>query len=175
MFVVPRYPHLQRIEMVVNYRELVEGPNWPPRPGKWRQDPGTDPNQMFHPAPKSYVNGVFVKQAEQKIARTQDRPFQKAEGRVPRKGYRQVYPDDPEYETLCKEQGLYHLLPTRESSATDPAHVNDMTPPNFETLHNGSPRHIPNGVPDSLIILTNGTNNSNGTNGTNGIDSTNGI
>jgi hypothetical protein len=52
MYVVPNFPHLRGLELVVKYRELEELPIWPPQPGKWKRDPDTDPNQIFAPRPK---------------------------------------------------------------------------------------------------------------------------
>ena len=52
MYVVPNFPHLRGLELVVKYRELEEVPVWPPQPGKWKRDPDTDLNQIFAPRPK---------------------------------------------------------------------------------------------------------------------------
>jgi hypothetical protein len=52
MYVVPNFPHLRGLELVVKYRELEEVPIWPPQPGKWKRDPDTDLNQIFAPRPK---------------------------------------------------------------------------------------------------------------------------
>ena len=109
MFVVPNFPHLRTLEMVVKYRELEEVPQHPRPPGKWEQDPDVEPDQRFIPPPKYYLNGNFVKQGE--IPRTNTSKNSFGERRVPRRGLAQVFPGEPDYLPLAKEQGLYWLLP----------------------------------------------------------------
>jgi len=148
MFVVPNFPHLRGLELVVKYRELQEIPVWPPQPGIWRRDPGVDPGQQFAPRPNYYINGEFVRQGE--ILRTKTSATSLGERRVPRRGLVQVFPDDPDYISLAKEQGLRLLLPDkpyrRPSSSSNQEHeqmngqvngqtngqLNGMTPPNSD-------------------------------------------
>ncbi len=60
-----------------------------------------------------YVNGEFKREKLPWNCPMSSTPF--PEKRVPRKGLQQVYPDDPEYARLCKEQGLEHLLAKRQT------------------------------------------------------------
>lgn len=147
MFVVPNFSHLRNLEMLVKYRELCLDPTIPTR-GKWRDDPDTDPNQAFIPQPYIYMNGNFIKQRETPYTRMSSTPFE--ERRVPRRGLIQVFPGEPDYFTLAKEQGLYHLLPPEmqiksEQKAQEkecPTQVNGITPPNSvqsKSINGGSP------------------------------------
>jgi len=157
MFVVPSFPHLRNLELVVNYRELEEVPNWPPQPGRWTRDPDVDPTQRFAPQPTYYVNGQFVRQGE--VLRNKTSSVSLGERRVPRKwglGLQQVFPHEPEYSTLAKEQGLRSLLPehnqqafqiSQQTNGSQP-HVNGITPPSSDkskSINGGSPTR-PNGI-----------------------------
>lgn len=154
MFVVPNFPHLRGLEMVVKYRELEEVAVWPRPGGKWRQDPDVDPSQQFIPQPNYFVNGEFIRQGE--VLRTKTSTTSLGERRVPRRGLIQVFPDDPEYLSLAKEQGLYWLLPENQSRHNSggslPDHVqtngqangqiNGITPPSSDkskSVNGGSP------------------------------------
>jgi hypothetical protein len=156
MFVVPNFPHLRNLEMIVKYRELLIDP-FQNTCGKWREDPDTDPNQKFAPQPNHFMNGDFIKQREAPRTRTSATAF--AETKVPRRGLVQVFPGEPDYYTLAREQGLYHLLPPECPVNTDqngtPAHVNGITPPDSDkskSINGGSPLQAPllesNGVAD---------------------------
>jgi hypothetical protein len=133
MFVVPNFPHLRNLEMIVKYRELSVDPTPPPR-GKWRDDPDTDPNQKFAPQPNHFMNGEFIRQREAPHTKTSATSF--GERRVPRRGLVQVFPGESDYYTIAREQGLYHLLPQECPNAADqnggPEHVNGITPPSSE-------------------------------------------
>jgi len=133
MFVVPNFPHLRNLEMIVKYRELLEDPNRATG-GKWRQDHDTDPNQPFAPQPKHFINGDFIKQREAPCTKTSSTSF--GERRVPRRGLIQVFPGEPDYYTLAKEQGLHHLLPPeyQTMSKHNGCHgqVNGITPPSSD-------------------------------------------
>lgn len=152
MFVVPNFPHLRNLEMIVKYRELLIDPIQPTR-GKWRDDPDHDPNQKFAPQPNHFVNGDFIKQREPPLTRTSATSF--GERKVPRRGLVQVFPGEPDYYTLAREQGLHHLLPPEFSTNADqngaPPQVNGITPPNSDKSKsiNGEspPVSEPNGVP----------------------------
>lgn len=158
MFVVPNFQHLRNLEMVVNYRELNETPIWPPQLGKWSHDPDVDPAQRFAPQPNYYVNGNFVRQGE--VPRSKISSVSFGERRVPRKwglGLQQVFPHEPEYTTLAKEQGLSHLLPDHNQKAfhsnqqlngTEHPRTNGVTPPTSDkskSINGGSPVR-PNGI-----------------------------
>jgi len=178
MYVVPNFPHLRGIEMVVNYRELQEVPVFPPQPGKWKRDPDTDPNQTFAPRPKYYVNGAFVRQGE--ILRTRTSSISFGERRVPRRELVQVFPGEPDYEELCKKQGLFHLLPGYEPLSPSANHhsdgrvhgqMNGITPPSSDkskSINGGSPQRgsiseavisqsLSNGISTSPVGGSNGT------------------
>jgi hypothetical protein len=108
MFVVHNFPHLRNLEIIIKYRELLLDPTQGTR-GKWRADPDTDPNQAFAPQPTYFMNGQFIKQRETPLTKTSTTSF--GEGKVPRRGLIQVYPSEPDYFVLAREQGLFHLLP----------------------------------------------------------------
>lgn len=156
MFVVPNFPHLRNLEMVVKYRELQEDPN-SINGGKWRQDPDTDPDQKFAPQPKHFLNGDFVKQLEAPHTKTSSTSF--GERKVPRRGLVQVFPGEPDYYALAREQGLCHLLPPEyrpmsHSNAVIEPVANGITPPNSDrskSANGGSPQdgtleYGPNGI-----------------------------
>ncbi|TEA09881.1 Protein HOS4 [Colletotrichum sidae] len=111
MLVVPSTPHLQSLRMSVEYRELPEDEGqlcgWKVSQ-KWKQDPDADRFYGFAPRNKYYVNGVMVEEQRPGLSATSTTPF--PERRVPRKGLQQIFPGDPDYARLCKEQGLDHLL-----------------------------------------------------------------
>jgi hypothetical protein len=139
MFVVPNFPHLRNLEMIVKYRELQVDPMQPTR-AKWRDDADTDSNQKFAPQPNHFVNGVFIKQREAPHTKTSTTSF--GERRVPRRGLMQVFPGEPDYYTLAREQGLYHLLPATTDQNGGPVHVNGITPPSSDkskSINGGSP------------------------------------
>jgi hypothetical protein len=157
MFVVPNFPHLRGIELVVKYRELEETPIWPPQVGKWRTDPDVDPNQIFAPRPKYYVNGDFVRQGA--TLRTKTSSTSLGERRVPRRGLIQVFPNEPDYLTLAREQNLKWLLPEHQANQQNcqvnsqqgqiqTQEMNGITPPSSDkskSINGGSP-NLSNGV-----------------------------
>jgi hypothetical protein len=109
MDIVPKFPHLRNIKMQVMYREL--GPTtWPPAPPKWKQDPDAEANFGYAPGTKTYINGYLVDDGRAKPAITSSTPFPAA-SRVPRwDGIVEVLPHYKDYENICREQGLDHLL-----------------------------------------------------------------
>ncbi|WYZ40461.1 hypothetical protein EsH8_IV_000802 [Colletotrichum jinshuiense] len=111
MFIVPSIPHLRTIRMSVEYRELPDDEGqlygWKVSQ-KWKQDPDADRFYGFAPRNKYYLNGVMVEEQKPGLSATSSTPF--PEKRVPRKGLQQVFPGDPDYVRVCKEQGLEHLL-----------------------------------------------------------------
>jgi hypothetical protein len=164
MYVVPNFPHLRGLELVVKYRELQEVLIWPPGPGKWKQDPDTNPNQIFAPRPKYYINGMFTKQGQIQCSKTSTTSF--GERRVPRRGLAQVFPGEHDYEQLAREQGLMHLLsdcnvpnghPNGHPNGTTNVQVNGITPPSSDkskSINGGSPHletrpSLPNGIHDA--------------------------
>lgn len=128
MFTVPRFPHLRNVEMRVQYQEMNVASAERPRitPPKWKSDPDTDPNQYYIPQPKVYLNGEFIRQEPPLLTRTARNKF--PEERVPRREFTQAFPGDPDYEKLCRQQGLEHLLAA--SSENQRVHqLNGFTPP----------------------------------------------
>ena len=164
MFVVPNFPHLRGIEMVVNYRELVDSNILPLPSPKWRQDLDTHPSQTFKPQPKYYINGNFVKQGEIPRTRVSKTPF--PEEKVPRRegGLVVVLPTEPDYEEVCRKQRLFHLLPGNQAdsdsitqhrgvSALGLEHANGITPPKSDeskSLNGGSPHRASSEAPQLL-------------------------
>jgi len=69
---------------------------------------------------------------------------------VPRRGLVQVLPDDPDYLSLVREQGLYHLLPeTQTAAGQQPEQISGITPPSSDkskSINGGSPH--PNPISD---------------------------
>lgn len=154
MFIVPNIPHLRGVELVINYREFHETPVWPPRPGKWTQDPDHDHNVKYAPRPKYYINGEFDRQGQ--IGRTRTSSTSFGENRLPRRGLKVVEPHEPDYEAICRAQGLRHLLPESQPVSPNPkqsiiipsttlasTQVNGLTPPSSDkskSINGGSPR-----------------------------------
>jgi hypothetical protein len=171
MFIVPRFPHLRGIELQVKYMEL-RIPQTIGTPGilfienKWKQDPNTPAGQPFAPQPRLYVNGEFIKEVEPQKTRLLKEP--PPLDRFPRReGITRVYPGEPDYEEVCRKQGLFDLIPGYQASPSSsahaqpdesnpgPEHVNGITPPrsdksksvNGESPHLGSISHqLPNGT-----------------------------
>ncbi|KAJ3495710.1 hypothetical protein NLG97_g3197 [Lecanicillium saksenae] len=137
LYTVSNMPHLRNVTLAVEYRELLESEaqamGWK-APQKWKQDPGADRFHGFAPRHKYYLGGNFVREDTPTKHLISSTPF--PEKRVPRRGLVQVFPDDPEYEKLCVEQGLDHLVKGQPSPS------------------------LPNGVHTSAIEakLLNGTN-----------------
>lgn len=111
MFIVPTFPHLKNIQLQVIYRELPPDATWLMSltfPPKWKGDADAEANFGFAPGTKYYVNGEFVGE-DKPLARGASKvPY--PEKQVPRKGFREVFPGESDYEQLCIEQGLEHLL-----------------------------------------------------------------
>ncbi|KAF9871715.1 histone deacetylase complex subunit [Colletotrichum karsti] len=166
MFITPSIPHLRNLKMSVEYRELPENEGqlygWKV-PEKWRQDPDADRFYGFAPRNKYYINGVMVEEQKPGLSATSSTPF--PEKRVPRKGLQQIFPGDPDYPRLCKEQGLEHLLngtkspvlpngghlsPRSQSNATEtsaePVNGNHNTAPLPALVPATEARPLPNGV-----------------------------
>lgn len=111
LYTVPNIPHLRNVRLGVEYRELLENESqligWQTM-SKWKNDPGVERFHGFAPRFKYYVNGIMVGEELPTPHQTSPIPF--PERRVPRRGLVQVFPDDPEYERICLEQGLDHLV-----------------------------------------------------------------
>lgn len=93
------------------YRELPEHESqfgkWTPLQ-KWKRDPDANRFYGFAPRNKYFVGGELVREEKPGLCTVSTSPF--PERRVPRKGFRAVSADDPDYARLCKEQGLEHLV-----------------------------------------------------------------
>lgn len=164
MFIVPKFPHLRNIQLQVQYREIPPDSSWLEKltfPGKWRQDPDAGSNYGFAPGAKTYTNGVFIHEDKPRLAETSKTPF--PDCRVPRIGLRQVFPNDPDYEKICIEQGLHHLVQARDHAIN--GHVTllngsmGITPPestNGETHRISDPPSL--GLPIVSNDVPNGIN-----------------
>jgi hypothetical protein len=108
MYTVPNVPHLHNVRITITYKEVPEESKFPFGPDHYRQDPDAARFHGFCPRGRHYVNGLLVDEdlpTPHQVSRT---PF--PESRVPRRGFVQVYPNDPDYARICVEQGLEHLL-----------------------------------------------------------------
>ncbi|KFA78016.1 hypothetical protein S40288_05243 [Stachybotrys chartarum IBT 40288] len=153
LYTVPNIPHLRNVKLAIGYREVAESETQQMGArilSKWKQDPDADRYHGFSPRNKYYVNGVMVDEDMPKPYQTSKTPF--PEKRVPRRGLVQVFPDDPDYDQVCKEQGLEHLL---KNGSTTPLPNGDLSPTSTA-------------VTMPIMNGTNGTNGTNSTNGTNG-------
>ncbi|PHH80342.1 hypothetical protein CDD82_1814 [Ophiocordyceps australis] len=113
--IVPNVAHLREVKIAVEYHELLESESeslWK-MPQKWKQDPGVERFLGFAPRFTYYVNGVMTGEDIPIKTQTSKLPFMEA--RVPRRGMTRAYPEDPDYEKLCREQGLEHLLVERRT------------------------------------------------------------
>lgn len=173
MFIVQNFPHLRNVEMEVRYQELREpqlrmNRGQPLDQARWKTDPETTPGQIWAPRPRFYLNGTFIRQAEELKSRIlkQAPPL---DTYPRREGISRVHEGDPDYEEQCRKQGLHDRLSSYQSpvSSTNPNHgdlehhdnrVNGITPPmsdRSKSVNGGSPHHIsesttsqalPNGV-----------------------------
>ncbi|XWW97399.1 hypothetical protein V2A60_005381 [Cordyceps javanica] len=116
LYTVSNMSHLRNVTLAVEYRELLESEaqavGWK-APQKWKQDPDADRFHGFAPRHKYYLGGTFMREDTPTKHLISSTPF--PEKRVPRRGLVQVFPDDPEYEKLCSEQGLEHLIKGQHS------------------------------------------------------------
>ncbi|KAI1002124.1 hypothetical protein K3495_g6080 [Podosphaera aphanis] len=101
MCVVPKFPHLKGIEMVVVYRELRIPQSAPHCKMKWKQDPLCSPGQKLAPLPKHFVDGVFICETQDSTTTIVREP--PSPDTYPRRfGLIRVYPGDPDYEEICR-------------------------------------------------------------------------
>ncbi|KAK3357429.1 hypothetical protein B0T25DRAFT_589702 [Lasiosphaeria hispida] len=116
MYIVPTIPHLRSLRLTMEYRELPEDESllnkWTPLQ-KWKSDPDANRNYGFAPGNKHFTNGELISEDRPGLGAVSTTPF--PEKRVPRRGLVAVFPDDPAYSALCKEQGLDHLLGDADS------------------------------------------------------------
>ncbi|GAO16934.1 hypothetical protein UVI_02046270 [Ustilaginoidea virens] len=136
LYTVPNIPHLRNVRLAVEYRELLENEaqlvGWKTT-HKWKQDPDADRFHGFAPRSKYYMNGSMVGEDLPTSHKTSKTPF--PEKRVPRRGLVQVLPDDPDYERICLEQGLEHLI----KSLQTPSLTNGLdSSPMVHTMPNAS-------------------------------------
>ncbi|KND95179.1 Protein HOS4 [Tolypocladium ophioglossoides CBS 100239] len=148
LYTVPNIPHLSSIKLAVEYRELLESESqtggWASA-SKWKQDP--DAGRFFGHAPrcKYYISGIMVGEDMPTLHQTSRTPF--PEIRVPRRGLVQVNRDDPDYERICMEQGLEHLLKGRQTPSlpngvhSSPSSQTTTTTPPVKSLVNGTNGH----------------------------------
>lgn len=130
MYVVPTFAHLRNVKVHVLYKELPESEaHWSrlQLPQRWKQDPDAARYRGFAPQYTYYRNGVKLGENLPQTYAVSKEPF--SEKRVPRRGLVRVFPDEPDYAKLCKEQGLEHLLrePTTKKTPA-PAPLNGTNP-----------------------------------------------
>lgn len=165
MYIIPNVPHLRSLKLSVEYRELPEDEGqlygWK-YSQKWKQDPDADRFYGFAPRNKYYVNGVMVEEQKPGLCATSNTPF--PEKRVPRKGLQQIFPGDPDYARLCKEQGLDHLLngikaPLPNGGHLSPRSQSNVTETTAEPVngtHAAAPTPAP--APSNEARVPNGVN-----------------
>ncbi|XP_044724277.1 ankyrin repeats (3 copies) domain-containing protein [Hirsutella rhossiliensis] len=168
LYTVPHIPHLRNVKLAVEYRELLESEEqaigWKSAQ-KWKQDPGAERFYGFAPRNKYYVNGEMVGEDVPARHQTSKTPF--PEARVPRRGLVQVFPDDPDYERICLDQGLDHLI---KGPHTPPVVNGVHSSPSSQTTTpakpvvngaNGHPTHeSTNGPTATNGVTSNGVNGS---------------
>lgn len=155
LYTVSNMPHLRNVMLAVEYRELLESEaqavGWK-APQKWKQDPGADRFHGFAPRHKYYLGGNFVREDTPTKHLISNTPF--PEKRVPRRGLVQVFPDDPEYEKMCLEQGLEHLV----NGHTSPSLPNGVHTTTIESkLLNGTNGHGHNHIETPSVAVNGGS------------------
>ncbi|EFX00124.1 histone deacetylase complex subunit [Grosmannia clavigera kw1407] len=191
MSIVPNFPHLRDVRLVMAYRELPEDEAQLSTfkvTQKWKNDPDGDRFYGFAPRNKYYINGQMVKEERPGFSAVSKTPF--PEVRVPRRrGIVAVSVDDPDYRRLCKEQGIEPVA--MASDAQSPVHTTGvaLSPKSVAAKTNGKTAHSQDGLNGDTVDLmqtsplstaqktprqVNGINGTNGTNGTNGINGING-
>jgi hypothetical protein len=155
LYTVPNIPHLRNLRIAVEYRELVENESqligWKATQ-KWKQDPDAERFHGFAPRNKYYVNGSSVGEDLPTTHQTSNTPFPDIP--VPRRGLVQVFPDDPDYERLCLEQGVEPVRALSTPSMPNGVHSSPMmetlvTPsrPSFNGANGHANGTSPNGIP----------------------------
>jgi len=169
MFIVPTFPHLRKLKLTVEYRELPEHESQlatlaatASATQRWRKDPGLK-DRHFAPRAKYYVDGNLVGEHLPKAALISTTPYPVE--RSPRRGLTAVQPDDPDYTRLCKEQGLGHLLTgTPSPGIPNGVHASSplsgkMGPPSTNgTVPSTSPHPLVNGTSPVSGATLNGIN-----------------
>ena len=170
MYIVPTFPHLRNIKLVVEYRELPERESQLLTWGatglasqRWRSDPGAEERHGFAPRAKYYLNGDLIGEHKPKMGLMSKTPFPIE--RVPRRGLMAVQPDDPDYARLCREQGLEHLLTGTPSPGlpngvhASPCLSNKTGPPNTNgAVQSPQPHPLVNGTGGGSAPPVNGIN-----------------
>ncbi|TQS37325.1 hypothetical protein Golomagni_02205 [Golovinomyces magnicellulatus] len=111
MYILPNFPHLRGIEMVVLYRELripqSSDETVPSRiKMKWNQDVNFNTIHNLAPLPKYYVNGTLTSRMEESITRVLRKP--PLPDTYPRRmGLTRVYPGDSDYDEICRKKKSY--------------------------------------------------------------------
>ncbi|RKF60134.1 putative ankyrin repeat protein [Erysiphe neolycopersici] len=108
MYIVPNFPHLRGIKMAVIYRELrtpIDADQLDVSsliPG-WQQNLQSRVDKGFAPLPKYYIDGVIIDRIEEAKTRILEKP--PPLDRFPRRmGLTRVYPEDSDYDEICKNQ-----------------------------------------------------------------------
>jgi len=153
MSIIPATQHLRDVKLIMEYRELPEDQTqlkWAPTQ-KWKSDPDANRSYGFAPGNKQYINGKLVSERKPGLCAVSRSPF--PEIRVPRRGLVEVTPDDPDYDKICKEQGIGELV-TATNSPLMPNGVHSSSPMSTSSRVNGlqSPQASSASAP-----ITNGT------------------
>lgn len=169
MYVVPSIPHLRGIKLGVEYCELLEteeqAKGWRTF-AKWKRDPDVSRYHGLAPRFKFYVNGILVGEELPTLSQTSSTPF--PEVRVPRRGLVRAFPDDTDYNVICMNQGLGHLLKDTKSPSPVPngIHSSPISPtsiPRARPNVNGTNGHTtPDRVKDELTVESDKINGING-------------
>lgn len=158
--------------MQVRYSELLlpSSQTGPIPSAKWKLDSDVDPAEKYAPRPNFYLNGEVTRTGQIATTRLLD-ALPPGDNRVPRFGLLQIYPGDPDYEKMCKEQGLSHCLQSNQTSPTSstnpqmgetdhrPPQVNGITPPGSDiskSVNGGSPHEGSVTDLQNALQLTNG-------------------
>ena len=111
LYLVPNIPHLRNLEIVVHYVELPQYEqdlfNYATySPAKWKLDADSGGNDGRPPREKYFVNGLFLREKKDGKWKGSKTPFPESVVNPRRGGLQQVFPGDPDYLQLCKEQGI---------------------------------------------------------------------
>lgn len=127
LFMVPTFPHLRNLKMEAHYRELpLDEDRITKTTSKWKNDSNPARWLGHHPPAQLYVNGQNQGDLNPpRKAVTSRTPFPENPG--PRKGLMMVARDDPDWDRLCMEQGLPHLVRSSRPTSSDGASLASAT------------------------------------------------
>ncbi|KAK3322372.1 hypothetical protein B0H66DRAFT_574595 [Apodospora peruviana] len=156
MYTIPTIQHLHDVKLTIAYRELPEDEaqlaKWAPLQ-KWKNDPDANRFYGFAPSNKHFINGGLVSEGKPGLCAVSKSPF--PEKRVPRRGFVEVTPDDPDYSRICKEQGITDLT----TAANSPLLANGVhsSPMSTSSRVNGLQSPHTSSTVAAVALTTNGT------------------